>query len=534
MKAAVNKVYNNTNNTRMVETSSIISYFWLFIIAEIIAAVILRLFVFEQYYELFINDAYIFLRYAENMANGNGLVYNLGEKVLGYSSPLYIVLLAGLKFISVDLPFDVVVLVLDLLLFILSGLFFALLIQNRGVFGLIFFTIFCFYFPYVDASVNGMGTMLMLTIIVSALYAFQKENIEMTYILGTIALIMRPEGSLFIASILIVSILLKRRAPSLISIIICASILLLWLVPTYLYFGNILPDSMLAKSNLFTGQQWSGVRSGFFEKGILLMLGFSDNTYFSFGFTIKIILWLVSTGIAILFAIVFFKAIKDSPTYVIAVIFFILLLFFYYLGSPVRMFSWYTIVPSIICMLVAIRGAEYLFHKKILLWLGRLSLGIIFLFCIMSVISGLPGRANSIKQEVDKDERLIHYLDKVAPGIKSIMISDIGYVGYWKKNWRIIDGSGLISPEVLTKREGENLSYLSDLFIKEKPDVIYLKVDILHSDIIKENMRYGTFRDNFERENFLNNYLEVSKAEDFAEIFIRKSLLSNPNSIMLK
>jgi hypothetical protein len=43
-----------------------------------------------------VDDAYITFRYARNLAEGAGLVYNTGERVLGTSAPLFAVLLAGL------------------------------------------------------------------------------------------------------------------------------------------------------------------------------------------------------------------------------------------------------------------------------------------------------------------------------------------------------------------------------------------------------------------------------------------------------
>ncbi|WP_437681319.1 hypothetical protein [Sorangium sp. So ce131] len=42
-----------------------------------------------------IDDAYISFRYAENLANGNGLVYNVGERVEGYTNFLWTVILAA-------------------------------------------------------------------------------------------------------------------------------------------------------------------------------------------------------------------------------------------------------------------------------------------------------------------------------------------------------------------------------------------------------------------------------------------------------
>ena len=533
MRTTIDSRQNNCYNKQKGVTSTIIANYWLFILTEILATLILRIFVFEHYNELFINDSYIFLRYAENMAGGQGLVYNIGEKVLGYSSPLYVVLLAGLKFIFINLSFNIIVFILNLLLFTISSLFLAFLIRNWGIFGMVLFTFYCFYFPYVDAAVDGMGTMLMLTIIISALYAFKKGNMKITYILATLSLVMRPEGALFIAGVLIISFFINKTKPSISTIVICISILLLWLIPTYLYFGNILPNSMTSKSSLFSGSEWSGIHSGIFEKGMMMMFGLSDKIYFSFGHFTRIIIWTASVGFAILFAAGFLKALKGYRDIAVAAIFFILLLLFYSLGSPVRMFSWYTIVPSIIFMLVIMSGTENLLRDKIPVWLQWVSFSAVLLFCVMSIITALPERTNGINHELGKDEKLIKYLDNIAPGIQSIMISDIGYMGYWT-NWRIIDGSGLVSPQVLVRKEGEKLSFLSDIFNSEKPDVIYFKVDILHSPVIDENMRFATFRNSTELDNFLDNYKEVSKAEDFAEIFVRKALLTEPNPNFLK
>lgn len=44
----------------------------------------------------FIDDAYITFRYAENLAQGHGLVFNIGERVEGYSSTVHLLLLAAL------------------------------------------------------------------------------------------------------------------------------------------------------------------------------------------------------------------------------------------------------------------------------------------------------------------------------------------------------------------------------------------------------------------------------------------------------
>jgi arabinofuranosyltransferase len=40
------------------------------------------------------DDAMISMRYAENLANGHGLVWNIGERVEGYTNPLMVLIMA--------------------------------------------------------------------------------------------------------------------------------------------------------------------------------------------------------------------------------------------------------------------------------------------------------------------------------------------------------------------------------------------------------------------------------------------------------
>ncbi len=51
-----------------------------------------------------VDDAYIFLRYADNAARGLGAVFNPGERVEGYSSPLWLGMLVAAAHLPWDLP----------------------------------------------------------------------------------------------------------------------------------------------------------------------------------------------------------------------------------------------------------------------------------------------------------------------------------------------------------------------------------------------------------------------------------------------
>ena len=50
-----------------------------------------------------VDDTYIFLRYADNLAKGHGPVFNVGERVEGYTSPLWLLCLGLLSKVRLDL-----------------------------------------------------------------------------------------------------------------------------------------------------------------------------------------------------------------------------------------------------------------------------------------------------------------------------------------------------------------------------------------------------------------------------------------------
>ena len=62
-----------------------------------------------------IDDAYITFRYAQNILQSQGMVYNFGERVLGTTTPLYTLLMAfmGVFLGGADAPFPWIALVIN-------------------------------------------------------------------------------------------------------------------------------------------------------------------------------------------------------------------------------------------------------------------------------------------------------------------------------------------------------------------------------------------------------------------------------------
>ncbi len=216
-----------------------------------------------------IDDAYITFRYAQNLANGAGLVYNPGEMVLGTTTPLYALLLAGLSRLlqTDDLPhlawmlnalFDVVGVAIILRIgksltgkngrsVTLIGLGAALLWAIA---------------PYsVTFAIGGLETSLVITLLLAALalHAAGRDNwAALTLGLGTLV---RPD--VLVAALLIfgnvgLDWLFRtirpgrpggsgKRFPYRPAAIFTAT-LLPWVLFATVVYGGPLPHSMAAKS----------------------------------------------------------------------------------------------------------------------------------------------------------------------------------------------------------------------------------------------------------------------------------------------
>ena len=111
-------------------------------------------------------DAFITFRYARNLASGQGLVYNPGEHVMGFTSPLWTVRNAlGIAVIGNPIPWAVLWSVIaDLFTLLVGG---ALVAATAGTASAWAFTFFFAAWPYFSAlAVSGMEMSVCVSLIV--------------------------------------------------------------------------------------------------------------------------------------------------------------------------------------------------------------------------------------------------------------------------------------------------------------------------------------------------------------------------------
>jgi hypothetical protein len=204
-----------------------------------------------------VDDAYITFRYARNIASGVGFVYNPGERVLGTTTPAYALLLALASRVAGTGDFPRLALMVNTLINCLTfGVILRLATRLTGLpwVALGAALLFAIEGRGLDFSTGGMEAGLnQLAVLVTFLLLFEDRTRWAAAALG-LALLIRPDGVNLAAAffaVLGLEALRKRRPWPWAEAAIFAAVVLPWVVFATAYFGNFIPQSILAKSELY-------------------------------------------------------------------------------------------------------------------------------------------------------------------------------------------------------------------------------------------------------------------------------------------
>lgn len=190
------------------------------------------------------DDAFITYRYAKNIANGHGFVYNLHEPVLGTTTPLYTLWLALLgKLSGQDIrPIGHWVSVFSL--WISGILLYYLLRKSSGVLLASAVSLVFISNPLLVSSV-GMETCFLNFILLFALMSYMKSKFTVTGVLLGLLLLTRYETVLFVG-ILATHFLIKHKQIPFWSTL-TAALFSAWAIYAWRAFGHVVPQSATAK-----------------------------------------------------------------------------------------------------------------------------------------------------------------------------------------------------------------------------------------------------------------------------------------------
>jgi arabinofuranosyltransferase len=207
-----------------------------------------------------IDDAYITFRYARNLLDGDGPVYNPGEPVLGTTTPLYMGLLSAL---SLPLggsraPFPEIAMAINALAdalacLVLIGIGKSLRSEPAGWAAALVWAVSPMSVTF---AIGGLETSVYILLLLTVLYCRLLGKFTAMSILAGLAFLARPDALILLALVWaeLVFALTRRegfREGIRKAFIVSLPLLLLlagWLTFASVYYGTLLPNSLLAKS----------------------------------------------------------------------------------------------------------------------------------------------------------------------------------------------------------------------------------------------------------------------------------------------
>ncbi len=392
-----------------------------------------------------IDDAFITYRYAENIALGNGFVYNLGERVLGTTTPLFTLILSA--FATAGISVYKASLAVSLLCSGFTAIIVLRLAQSLR------FTLWCWapvllyaLFPRsLPMETGGMETALFTVLITAAIYFHHRG--QHFYAMGsaTLASVTRPEGLLLMALLLLWSAL--RQPRSVIGLLVIPATLIgPWVLFAWRYFGSPIPNSVAAKLALYSRYGTEGPLAN-----IAFLLGLHNPLGWAMvALAIPGTWWLL----------------KKQNFGRLAVVWIAGMLGFYTFNQS-HIFLWY-IVPIYPVFLV-LATAFFPWLSERLKWSRpRVEVASKVVLVILTLALGLgnitPLRYYTRYQELLEQvhQSIGYYLRAHAEPGEVVAAEDIGYMGYFS-GMRLIDRDGLISPRVIPyNRDGDYYGVIRD------------------------------------------------------------------------
>jgi len=198
------------------------------------------------------DDAFISFRYAQNWVDGNGLVFNPGERVEGYTNFLWVVMLAIPNLVGIDIPTMAV-------LFCLASQVGVLIMTTRLVRGLTpagkplivslaAIVLACSYLTATYAT-GGLETTFGAFLVLCAIDFARRDKLLASALCGIAATMAHPDHAIFYVAL--GGVLLIRRTPFKQLLWYAAPFFVVFL-PYFLirwsYYGLPLPNTYYTKS----------------------------------------------------------------------------------------------------------------------------------------------------------------------------------------------------------------------------------------------------------------------------------------------
>lgn len=409
-----------------------------FEIASFLASFFIALILFNMTNMRFPNDdQFILYRYVDNIISGNGFVFNIGEKILGSTTPLFTILSSIFAYILKGLYIPDVVAYLNIFLMASTSVFIFKILRYLSV------DILFSYLGIIIYSLNmskmipeGMETPLFLFLIFAAIYFLLNDKKNISTVFLALSLITRPDA-IIACGLFLVYWFINYGLKSTIRLCCIFSIVILpWLIFAYFYFGSFIPQSLLAKM-----QSSDIVRMPYFQAFKVQLASISRIYWGSIIDFERIIIQVIVNLLPILlFIFIFIKNNLNRKNWIIFAIpsmYFIL----FSISNPI-MFPWYVSQTEPFWILMSFWGI-YILYKK------NQSKYYLFLLLIISVFPFISFANRITNKDIGSKTPLFvtsQYLNNKLQKGDTVGISNIGIVSFETKAY-IVDFFGLVRPD---------------------------------------------------------------------------------------
>jgi hypothetical protein len=391
-------------------------------------------------------DAFITFRYARSFATGHGMVFNPGQHVMGFTSPLWALWMALGLAIRVEpmawsrisaIACDVVTLML-----IVSALRRAVSRPSAWCFA-VFFAVWPYFSALTASGMESSAVLLLLAL--SAVLSGRRSRWAPLALAGLA--FSRPEG--LVAAVVIMIGMRRRDA------LIAVALIVAEYIPIALYYGSVIPQSLLAKSQVYgTPGPWAG-------RGWWMWL--LPRPYDPSQKTVEaahlVTLAVFFTPALIVGARRLWALRADAIARLAAAA---LAIWLGYSLLGVTYFYWYLLLPLVGLAVVASIGLPMLIRGGLLY------------ASLVAYLVGVYGDAiipyfSRADFEYEGFIGAALYLDDHARPGDTAFLEPIGMIGYECPTLKIVDEIGLVSPEV-ARRRVQGPGWYTDVVVAQRPD----------------------------------------------------------------
>lgn len=201
-----------------------------------------------------IDDAYITFRYSSNLLQGNGLVYNPGERVLGTTTPVFAMLMAGVALPAGASHADFPVLAnwVNALADAVTCLILPLLGARLGSrpAGRVTAVLWAIAPWSVTFAIGGLETSLLVALATGTFYLHLSGRPVAAALTASLALLTRPDSLIFIGPLAVARLVAWRRRETIRLRELAAFFapLAAWAIVGLSYYGSPVPHSIFAKA----------------------------------------------------------------------------------------------------------------------------------------------------------------------------------------------------------------------------------------------------------------------------------------------